>query len=132
MHGYFYCMTINYNANVFPNIVSSIVELQCQNDEGLTSYGTAVCIDNEGINITNAHVLQYTENNIKKNFNKLSLRFTNEESYFFAEIINVDEGYDLALIKSIEKNNNHKSIKFFKSDSIKTGGNVYACGNSQN
>lgn len=42
----FYCMTINYNANVFPNIVSSIVELQCQNDEGLTSYGTAVCIDN--------------------------------------------------------------------------------------
>ena len=84
-------MTINYNANVFPNIVSSIVELQCQNDEGLTSYGTAVCIDNEGIYITNAHVLQYTENNIKKNFNKLSLRFTNEESYFSAEIINVDE-----------------------------------------
>ncbi|MCI5582845.1 MAG: serine protease [Anaeroplasma sp.] len=128
----FYCMTINYNANVFSNIVSSIVELQCQNDEGLTSYGTAVCIDNEGIYITNAHVLQYTENNIKKNFNKLSLRFTNEESYFSAEIINVDEGYDLALIKSIEKNNYHKSIKFSKSDSIKTGDNVYACGNSQN
>ncbi len=98
-----YCMTTNYNANVFPNIVSSIVELQCQNDEGLASYGTAVCIDNEGIYITNAHVLQYTENNTKKIFNKLSLRFNNEDSYFSAEIINVDDGYDLALIKSIEK-----------------------------
>lgn len=86
----FYWMTINYNAKVFPNIVSSIVELQCKNDEGITSYGTAVCINNEGIYITNAHVLQYTENNTKKIFNKLSLRFANEESYFPAEIINVD------------------------------------------
>lgn len=57
------------------------------------------------------------------------MRFTNEESYFTAEIINVDEGYDLALIKSTEKNINHKSIKFSKSDNIKTGDNVYACGN---
>ena len=38
----------------------------------------------------------------------------------------------MALIKSTEKNNNHKSIKFSKSDNIKTGDNVYACGNSQN
>lgn len=57
------------------------------------------------------------------------MRFTNEESYFTAEIINVDEGYDLALIKSTEKNINHKSIKFSKRDNIKTGDNVYACGN---
>lgn len=128
----FYCIKTNYNKNIFPNIASSIVELQCQNDEGLTSYGTAVCINNRGVYITNAHVLQYTENNIKKNFNKVSLRFTNEDNYFTTEIISIDEDYDLALIKSIEKSEQYKSVKFAKSDSIKTGDNVYACGNSQN
>jgi S1-C subfamily serine protease len=115
-----YCIIIKTNKNVFPNVINSIVELQCQNDEKLSSYGTAVCINNKGIYITNAHVLQYTENNTVKYFNEINLRFNNDENYFSGEIINVDENYDLALIKSSE-NKQHQSIKFSNVNHIKTG-----------
>ena len=37
-----YCIIIKTNKNVFSNVVNSIVELQCQNDENLSSYGTVV------------------------------------------------------------------------------------------
>lgn len=127
----FYNIQSKGSPNVFVNTINSVLELECYNEEGLSCYGTAVCIDNRGYYITNAHVVMYTENNIKKTFNNFNLRFTNEDSYFSVDLVDIDEKYDLALLKSNE-NIEYKPISFADISKIKTGDNVYVCGNSQN
>jgi S1-C subfamily serine protease len=118
---------------IFDKNINGIVELKAQNGEDFQSFGTAVIIDAGGTLITNAHVVTYTSLGAVEEFPEYFVRFGFEKDYRAVTLIKHDTVLDLAILKFTELPPfKLKPVKTGKAAAIKSGGTVYAIGNSMN
>lgn len=86
-------------SGIFYACKSSVVEVKALTEEVGTSYGSAVIISNQGIIATNAHVITYKQLGQTYTFDKIDVRFADEENYREATIIKYDLNLDIAVLK---------------------------------
>lgn len=115
---------------IYQNNLHTIVEVKSFTDE-VIMYGSAVCIDDGGLFITNAHVVSYEEYTEVKLFENIQIRFSNSDEYIDASLDKIDYTNDLALIRVESCANIAKPVKMRVSEPCE-GETVYAVGNAQN
>ena len=120
--------SLNAN-NIFNKDIKYIVEVKGSCDDGET-YGTGVLIQEKGNIITNAHVITYKNLGETKVFEKLEIRFNNEDDYYEVSLIKYDLELDLAYLKI--KDYNRKKYISLGSEKYSFGDKVYAIGNTSN
>lgn len=118
--------------NVYYEATKSIVELKASSEKVGESYGTAVVIGSKGYMVTNMHVLSFKRNSKRELFDKIYIRFADEELYKKVKIINFDEQMDIAILKLEDSKINVKGISIGNSKKIEYGETVYAVGNALN
>ena len=117
---------------VFKKSAQSIVELKAYSQEVGESFGTAVCINDDGKFVTNAHVVTYTRLGIEYQYEEYYLRFAHEEDYRKAELKKFDGEKDIAVLQLIDNTAKTRAIKIGNSDNLRFGETVYAIGNGSN
>ncbi len=117
---------------VFKKSVQSVVEFKACDRYAGESFGTAVCISDDGKFVTNAHVLTYTKLGTVYAYEECYVRFTDEENYRAATLLKYDRGKDIAVFKLTDESIKVKAIKTGNSDDIRFGESVYAIGNGAN
>lgn len=119
-------------SSIFNVCKFSIVELKAESENVGISYGTAVIISDDGTMITNAHNITYSQLGQSYNFDKLSIRFVDEENYRSAIIIKFDLNLDLAVIKLDVVDRKIQPIKIGDSTNLSSGDEIFAIGNLSN
>lgn len=115
---------------IFNENLNSIVEVKAYKESIGESYGTAVCIKNDGTFVTNAHVVTYTQSGETFEFDNFYIRFGFENDYREISLLKYDIEKDIAVLKIDERvpikaiSTNKKKLKF--------GDKVYAIGNGSN
>jgi len=107
------------NINVYENVSPSIVTIDADINEGVSS-GTGCIIHSSGVILTSNHVVE--------GFKDIKITLPNGKSYSGKMVANNAENSDFALIK-IEPISELKTIKFGDSSKIKVGQKVLAIGN---
>lgn len=119
---------------VYKNTFGSVVEIKAVTGED-ESYGSAVCVSNDGKFLTNAHVVAYSTKNesfetITKTFDHYFIRFPDCENFEEVTLEKFDINKDLAIVKL---NNINRKLNVLKiSTTYETGEKCYAVGNLQN
>jgi serine protease DegS len=98
------------------------MKVKCNDD---TLYATAVCIDSNGLFVSNAHVIPEIDG---AEIN-VYIRFTSSEEYEEVNLLKIDRTMDLSLFKL---ENSDKCVSLNISEIRKTGQRVYAVGNTSN
>ncbi len=115
---------------VFETSIQSVVELKAQSEEVGESYGTAVIVKDDGMLVTNAHVVTYRKAGEVSAFEKFSVRFASETEYREVTLVKYDLATDIAVLKA--EVSFGKPIKLGNSDKLSFGDKVYAVGNGSN
>ncbi len=117
---------------IFYNSTESVVELKAYKESVGESFGSAVCINNSGVFVTNAHVVTYQRLGQQNLFEEYSIRFADEENYHSVELVKYDVSKDIAVLRVIDTSLKIKAIDFGDSNNIDFGDKVYAIGNGSN
>jgi len=114
-----------YNKNI-----NSVVELKGSYGI-LEATGTGVVVTNDGMILTNYHVVTYIEASETIVYDNIEVRLPTQDDYYFAEVVKTDSENDMALLQIIDYDESFgfKKIRFGSSDKIKTGDICYALGN---
>ena len=116
----FFIASQNNSKSLYSETIQKTVEIRCCNNEGVIGYATGTVISNDGLILTNKHVVM---NNGAGN--SIEVRFYNEANFISANIVKVAESQDIALIKINRETPNY--FKFAKN--ISGGESVYTFGN---
>lgn len=104
--------------------MNSVVEVKVNcNDDNL--YASAVCIDSNGIFVSNAHVIPKIDD-VEIN---VYIRFSSSDEYEKVNLLKIDRTKDLALF---QLENSDKCVPMEISKIRNTGQQVYAIGNTSN
>ena len=114
-----------YNKNI-----NSVVEPKASYGI-LEATGTGVVVTNDGMILTNYHVVTYRESNETYVYDNIEVRLPTQDDYYQAEVVKTDFENDMALLQIIDydKTYGFEKIIFGNSDSVKTGDLCYALGN---
>ena len=119
-------------SEIFQDNLYSIVEIKAIADDIGESFGTAEFIDDEGILLTNAHVVTYMRLGATHIFDEYYIRFATEKDYRQVELLKYDVIADIALLKLNDTACEFRSMKIGNSSKLKSGDTVYAIGNAVN
>ncbi len=114
-----------YNKNI-----NSVVELKASYGI-LEATGTGVVVTNDGMILTNYHVVTYAESNETYVYDNIEVRLPTQDDYYQAEVVKTDFENYMTLLQIIDydKTYGFEKIIFGNSDSVKTGDPCYALGN---
>jgi len=117
--------------DIFNSTMKSILEVKAHTDQVGTSFGTAVILKEDGVLVTNYHVVSYTMVSQHHLHDNIYVRLATEETYLAVTIISYDENNDLAFMK-LNTLTNLVSITIGNSTQLKFGDSIFAVGNSNN
>ena len=115
---------------IFSNSLNYVVELKSTSSLN-TTYGTAVILNNDGVLVSNAHMVTYTKGGEKYLYDNFYIRYATSEDYQEIYLFKYDENIDLAFLK-IDTKNVNGIAEIGNSDQIKVGDTCYAIGNALN
>lgn len=124
------CNTLSAN-DIFRKNMDFVVEVKASTDDIGESYGTGIIYDNEGLIITNAHVISYIKLSETKIFDSFEIRFITKEDFQIANLLKYDIELDLAILKTEDNSIKYNNIDFSKKE-CSYGDKVYAIGNTSN
>lgn len=117
---------------LFKNSTKSVVEIKAETDSVGESFGSGIFVSEDGMLVTNAHVVTYKKLGQTIAFENIWIRFAFENDYRTVTLIKFDTDKDLAVLKLEDKNCGYKAIKFANFSKVKIGQEVYAIGNLNN
>lgn len=127
----FGCSSKLSSADVFDHVKYSVAEVKADDSEQVTSYGTAVCLENN-LFITNAHVIFSEESGKPRPYDSIFLRMYQDGDYLPARIIRYDIEKDLCLLEVPTTKEGFVPVSIADSESVSAGQKVYAVGNAMN
>ena len=119
-------------SGIFNSCKASILEIKAETEDVGISYGTAELISKDGTMVTNAHIVTYSKLGETLAFEKISVRFFDEEDFREVELIKYDTHLDIAVLKLITIDRKITPIKVGDDSKLKAGDDVYAIGNLSN
>lgn len=119
-------------SSIFDNSKNSVVELKATQEDVGTSFGTAIIISDDADMITNAHIVTYKRLNQYYQFDKIYVRFVDEDDFREVRIIKYDLELDIAILKLNNVNRNIHSIEIGDDSKLRSGDDIYAVGNMSN
>ncbi len=119
-------------SKIFQDNLYSIVEIKATADDIGESFGTAEFINDEGILVTNAHVVTYSRLGATYIFDEYYIRFATEEEYRRVELLKYDVMADIAVLKLNDTTCKFQGMKIGNSAKLKSGDTVYSIGNAVN
>ena len=119
-------------SGIFNSCKASILEIKAETEDVGISYGTAELISKDGTMVTNAHIVTYSKLGETLAFEKISVRFVDEEDFREVELIKYDTNLDIAVLKFITIDRKITPIKMGDDSKLKSGEDVYAIGNLSN
>ncbi len=129
---YNYMKTVNpQEINIYEKNKKFVVELKASSAGIGESYGSAVFIKENGILITNAHVISYKKLGEKFVFDDIFIRFLFKEDYVPVQIVKYDYDLDLAVLTLENISLSYGMVDIF-SGRIANGDEIYAMGNLNN
>lgn len=118
-------------SGIFNITKNSVIEIKAETDGVGISYGSGVIISQNGVIVTNAHVITYKALGESHTFEKVSIRFIDEQDFREVSIVKYDLDLDVAVLQ-INCERKIKSIKIGDDKKLKYGDKVYALGNMSN
>lgn len=118
--------------SVFYSASDSVVELKSSSKLHADNYGTAVFIDDDGMLITNSHVVLYKKNHEYWQYDDYFIRLASENNYHEVSLLKYDTNLDIAVLKLDKNDAEYKSILIGNSEDVDFGDDVYAIGNALN
>ena len=118
-------------SGVFNKAKNSVVEVKAETEDVGTSYGTGVIVSSDGEIVTNAHVITYKELGQSVQFEKIFIRFIDEQDFRQVQIVKYDIDLDIAVLK-LNCDRKIKPIKIGNDLNLDYGDSVYAIGNMSN
>lgn len=116
---------------VFSLTKDSVVEVKAEKEGVGVSYGSGVIVSDDGLLVTNAHVVTYKELGESNSFEKVSVRLIDEQDFREVTVVKYDLDLDIAVLQlSCERE--IKSIKIGDDEKVYYGDTVYAIGNMSN
>lgn len=124
----------NHNSanRIFYRSVESVVELKASDESKGSNYGTAVCMDDNGTMVTNAHVVLYKKNGKTRKYKKIQVRFPMEDDYRDVSLVKYDEELDIAVLQLVGKDLTVKAIDIGNHEKPDYGDKVFSIGNTMN
>ncbi len=119
-------------SSIFNMCQNSIIEIKAETESIGTSYGTGEIIAEDGMIVTNAHVITYTKLSETYLFETIFIRFVDEEDYRQVDVVKYDIEQDIAVLKLNNTGRVLKPIKIGDDSKLKVGDKVYAVGNMSN
>lgn len=119
-------------SGIFNSCKASILEIKAETEDVGISYGTAELISKDGTMVTNAHIVTYSKLGETLAFEKISVRFVDEEDFREVELIKYDTNLDIAVLKLNTIDRKITPIKMGDDSKLKSGEDVYAIGNLSN
>ena len=119
-------------SGIFNSCKASILEIKAETVDIGVSYGTAELISKDGMLVTNAHVITYKQSLETVVFDKISVRFIDEEDFREVKLIKYDTDLDIAVLKLGTVDRKITTIKIGDDNKLNAGDNVYAIGNLSN
>lgn len=113
--------------DLYDSNINKVVEIYASTDD-LTSYGTGWFIDKTTI-VTNCHVISYESQNQYLNYEKIQIRFADENDYTNVSLNGFDNKEDIAFLNYDGK---HIHDSFSINEQYKAGDNISCLGNSNN
>ncbi len=115
---------------IYNDNLHTVVEVKSFTND-IIMYGSAVCVGDGGLFVTNAHVVSYEEYTETKVFENIQIRFSDRNEYMNAMLEKIDYDNDLALI-SVESCTDIATPVKLRNGEVYEGETVYAIGNAQN
>ncbi len=118
-------------SGIFNMTKNSVVEIKAETDGIGVSYGSGVIVSNDGLLVTNAHVITYKNLGERYCFEKVSIRFVDEEDFREVSVVKYDSDLDIAVLQI---NCEHKisPMEIGNDGKLQYGDTVYALGNMSN
>lgn len=116
---------------VFDTTKESVVEIMAKTEGIGISYGSGVVVDKSGVIVTNAHVITYKDLGVNYSFEKIFIRFIDEQDFREVVIVKYDLDLDVAVLK-LACDRSLKPIKIGDDSKLDYGDKVYAVGNMSN
>lgn len=117
---------------IFKDSMKGIVELKCFTEGYGENYGTAVFIDEDGLLVTNTHIVSYMNQGEIILYEQCQIRFVTEDIYRSVRVVDYDVELDIALLQFEGKDIQYEKIQVANSDCIDYGDKVYSIGNALN
>ncbi len=128
---YFFATKPLSASGIFDIAKNSVVEIMAETDDVGMSYGSGVIVSNNGMIVTNAHVVTHKKLGQNNVFDKISIRLVDEQDFREVSVIKYDSELDIAVLK-LTCNRNLRSIKIGDDSVLNYGDKVYAVGNMSN
>ena len=96
---YFLATKPQLPSGIFNSVKDSVLEIKAESEGVGISYGSAVIIAEDGIIVTNAHVVTYKQLGNSYLFENISVRFVDEEDFREISVIKYDIDLDIAVLK---------------------------------
>ncbi len=113
---------------IVKKVKPSVVGISSEFSSGTVSTGTGIIISDDGYIVTNAHVVQNTENSITERSFEIMVVLS-DESRYEASVIGADSRTDLAVIKIFPEGKELVPAEFGDSDDLVEGELAIAIGN---
>ena len=107
-------------SGIFNSCKASILEIKAETEDVGISYGTAELISKDGTMVTNAHIVTYSKLGETLSFEKISVRFVDEEDFREVELIKYDTDLDIAVLKLITIDRKITPIKMGDDSKLKS------------
>lgn len=118
---------------IFTKSQQSVIELKSQTGEDIISYVSAVFIDYSRTLVSNAHMVDYKQSSIYKEFESCEIRFSFENDYRKVSLLKYDLNQDISILKLNEITTaKFKSVDLGDSTKLSSEDKVDAIGNGMN
>ena len=103
--------------------ILKVVEIKVSNDDESFGYGTGCLVSEDGLILTNKHMVY--NSTLNKIYSIIKIRFATDNEFIDADVVEIDETADLAKIK-IQKDH----CSYFKlGQDVNNGETIYTIGN---
>ena len=117
---------------ILANAEEYVIEIKTESDGAALAFGSGVVISDDGLVITNYHVVSYLKEGRRETATAIFGRFCNEEEYRILTLLEYDLEKDAALLK-LESGTEKFSYAILRKEADLEGGErVYAVGNTSN
>ena len=120
------------STKVFQDALQYVVEIKSTDAKKGEAFGSGVVWNEDGVIVTNAHVVTFTKEKDIHAFEMIEIRYASQEEYIPVTLIDYDINLDIAFLQMEGVEDTVSCAQQPEKDNLQSGDTVYAIGNTSN